>query len=130
MNYTMQKFSCNLSRNFVATQVARIIVQCNMPDVTTRAKSKFLSISTDGLDRSIKFDWVRKSNAIELSHNFFGWIVFDCQLNRTQSFDFVRLSSIKFDYRTVRVVSSGTCPEMDMNMSRNFLLLPQPLRQK
>ena len=56
--------------------------------------SKFLSISSDGLQHSIKFDWVRKSNAIELSHNFFGWIVFDC---RTQSNPIVRFGSIEFD---------------------------------
>ena len=36
---------------------------------------------------SIGFDLVRKSNSIELSHKFFGSIVFDFRTNRTQSFD-------------------------------------------
>ena len=50
------------------------------------------------------FDWVRlvtqlvpKSNAIELSHT----------INVLIRFDFVRLGSSKFDYRTVRLVTSG-----------------------
>ena len=28
---TLDYFSCNISRNFVATQVARIVAKCNMP---------------------------------------------------------------------------------------------------
>ena len=54
--------------------------------------SKFLFISSDGLERSIKFDWVRKSNAIELSHNCFASIA---ELNRS------------ITEQNVRVVSSG-----------------------
>ena len=54
-------------------------IQCNSLMLLHAKKdvSKFLSILTAGLHRSIKFDWVRKSNAIELSQNFFSSIVFD-----------------------------------------------------
>ena len=42
------------------------------------------------------FDWVRKSNAIELSRTF---VQFP-ETNQTQSFDSVRLGSMKFDLQT------------------------------
>ena len=69
--------------------------------------SKYLVYFEWFLDGLIGFDWVQKSNAIALSQKKFCLMVFDYQSNRTQSFDYVRLGSIKFDYRTVRLVMSG-----------------------
>jgi len=57
--------------------------------------------------RLIALAWVRlvrKSNARELSHTVSGSIVFDCRPDQTQSFDYVRLGSVKFDYRAFRIV--------------------------
>jgi len=59
---------------------------------------KPLSTSSDGLERSMMFDWVQKSNAIEPSYKVFGSILYGC---RTQLNPVVRLSSIEVDYRTV-----------------------------
>ena len=65
----------------------RLILCCSC---MLKKTSKFLSILKDGLHCLIKFDWVRKSNAIELTQ-FFRSIVFDYQ---TQSNPIVRLSSV------------------------------------
>ena len=70
--------------------------------------SKLLFISTDGLLRLIGFGNQTQSN----SHNFFGLIVFDC---RTQLNPIVRLHSIEFGYRTVRIVSSGKIDNLQDN---------------
>ena len=42
--------------------------------------TNILSISSNGLECSIEFDWVRKSKTIiEHSHKILGSILFDCQ---------------------------------------------------
>ena len=44
---------------------------------------------------------------LTLSHKFLDLILFDYWTNRTQSFNLFRLSSIEFDYRMIRLVTSG-----------------------
>jgi len=66
----------------------------------------------------IVFDWVRPPNSIEhnpinwvrlgsIAQFFFVWVRFRsiAEINRTQSMDWVRLSSIEFDWNSVRLGS-------------------------
>lgn len=78
-------------------------IECRNADYYLRTETKILSISSDRLEPSMKFDWVPKSNAIEHPCKVFhcGSILFD---SRTQLYPVVWLSSIQVDCRTVGVV--------------------------
>ena len=78
-------------------------IECRNADYYLRTQTKILSISSDRLEPSMKFDWVPKSNTIEHPYKVFhcNSILLD---SRTQLYAIVPNRLVKFDCRTVRVV--------------------------